>query len=517
MGLVFIAQGLLFIPCAGIQNDEALFAVPLYFDTPESDHITLFGQQVPLMVMTYVGTLKSGFYELWFHRWRPGAWSVRVPVLIAGGSTVFIFFYLLRRVAGNKIALAGCALLATDPVFLLTTIYDWGPVALQHLLITGGTLAVLAFAQEQTRWRLGLGFFLFGLAMWDKAVAVWALSALGIAALAIFPREVFARFTIRNVTLAVAAFLVGALPLVIYNVRNPLATFQGNARFSTENFAGKSHLVRLTLEGSSLFGYIMREPADQRALAPRTSLERASATVGLWTGERRRSLGFWSALTALLLAPLWWPKRRPVLFALVFCAVAWLQMALTRDAGGGVHHTILLWPFPLFAGGAALGAASERIRKGGLLLGAAVAVLCVSNLLVTNQYFLQLFRNGTTVIWTDAITPLSGALDRYRARHIFAMDWGIREVTYMLHRGQLTLWSGEDAVTPAIRADQLARMLALDSVYVTHVAGAEIAPGTAERLRQGAAQLGYRAVLLETIADRNGRPIFQISEFQPAR
>ena len=35
-----------------------------------------------------------------------------------------------------------------------------------------------------------------------------------------------------------------------------------------------------------------------------------------------------------------------MLFCLIAMAVAWLQMAFTKDAGLGAHHVVLLWPLP---------------------------------------------------------------------------------------------------------------------------------------------------------------------------
>ena len=54
---------------------------------------------------------------------------------------------------------------------------------------------------------------------------------------------------------------------------------------------------------------------------------------------------FW---VALALIPLLWctPARKPMLFCLIAFAVGWLQMAITKDAGLGAHHVILLWPLP---------------------------------------------------------------------------------------------------------------------------------------------------------------------------
>src|SRR5947209_1779819 len=54
---LFILAGLAFVPYAGIQSDEALFTAPLYAPFPREFRARLFHHDVPLMLMSYVGTL----------------------------------------------------------------------------------------------------------------------------------------------------------------------------------------------------------------------------------------------------------------------------------------------------------------------------------------------------------------------------------------------------------------------------------------------------------------------------
>jgi len=70
-------------------------------------------------------------------------------------------------------------------------------------------------------------------------------------------------------------------------------------------------------------------------------------------GERRESGLYWVYLAMLAAVPLWW-RSRMAWFSVIFCGAAWAAMAFTRDAGGSLHHTILLWPFPLLLMGAVL-------------------------------------------------------------------------------------------------------------------------------------------------------------------
>src|SRR3954451_3146944 len=104
--LLFVALGSLWLSEVGIQNDEALFSAGIY---------PPFGIASRLMVMTYVGALKSHLYVPIFKIWPPSAASIRFPALIVGALTVWLFYLLVKRTLGRPAALIPTALLATDP------------------------------------------------------------------------------------------------------------------------------------------------------------------------------------------------------------------------------------------------------------------------------------------------------------------------------------------------------------------------------------------------------------------
>jgi 4-amino-4-deoxy-L-arabinose transferase-like glycosyltransferase len=516
----FIAAGLIFIPYVGIQSDEALFSEPLYVRALKQFRIRAFHHDIPLMVMSYVGALKTWLYAAVFAVWKPGLWSLRVPVLLSGAVTIWLFYRLLDKAAGPRAAVAGAALLATDATYLLTTTFDWGPVALQHLLLTAGMLLVLGGYQDESRKRVGLGFFLFGLAMWDKALFAWIFSGIAIAVAFIFPREFWRMLTVRNFTVAAASFLAGALPLIVYNVRAPWATFQGNAVFSTEALGEKARAVKYTMEGSSLFGYLVNNEWAGSPQPPQAPVERASIALRNVAGERRSSLMFWAFIAALVMAPLWWGNRRPVLFALIAMCIAWPQMVLNRHTGAGAHHIVLLWPFPQMIVAIAFACAAARLsRYRTAALAAAVAVVCGSSVLVLNQHLALLIRYGAAGVWSDAIYPLSDELGAIPAQNVFLADWGELDTLLMLHQGRIPIWIGSDPLmdpqlSPA-DLQQIGRMLELPgAVFICHTRRYEVFPGVAERLVEGARRLGYQKRVLRTVSDSNGRAVYEILGFQ---
>jgi hypothetical protein len=55
--LIYVLLSAVFIPLAGVQNDESLFAVPLYQGMTRD--LRLFHHNIQLMVMSYVGMVKT--------------------------------------------------------------------------------------------------------------------------------------------------------------------------------------------------------------------------------------------------------------------------------------------------------------------------------------------------------------------------------------------------------------------------------------------------------------------------
>jgi len=523
--LGFVLQGFVLIPYVGVQNDEALFTAALYEPVWIEYKESILGRTVPLMLMSYLGTLKAWLYAPVFALWPPSVFSLRVPVVVIGAVTIWLFFLLLRDISGRRAALAGAALLAFDTTFLLTTTFDWGPVALQHLLLIGGVLLLVRFHRSGKLVCLGAAFLCFGLGMWDKAIFVWMLGGLGVGALVVFPRAVFSRLTWRNLAVAVLCFLIGSAPLIAYNANHQLKTFRGNARYSTAELDKKLHLVRLCLEGSSLLGYVVRnEPAASPGVPP-SRLEAWSAALNDFAGEPESGLTGVAFVLALALLPWLWttPARKPMLFSLVFMVVTWVQMAFTQEAGGGTHHTVLLWPFPQLLIAVAFAQAAGALRPAAVtVLAVLIAAVCGSNLLMTNRHLTQLVERGSGPVWTDAVFPLAEYLSTASPGRVYVMDWGVFDVLRFLGHGQLRLEIGSDQVSKESMDDEDRRILneifsATDAVFVGHTEGNEVMEGVSEKMRREAEARGLRKNVLKVIEDRHGRPLFEVYRWTPVK
>ena len=513
--IFFFLTGQPFISRLGIQNDEALFATPIFEPRAAlySTHIGSF--QIPLMQMSYLGCLKALLYRPIFRLFGIGTYAIREPALVMGAASVWLFFLLLRRMAGLRAACIGCCLLAADSLYLLTTCFDWGPVALQHLLVVGGVLLLMQFYQTKSSIPLAAGFFLLGLALWDKALAMWMLGGLGIAGIVVFPRQIYAVTDFRRAVISLTALTLGALPLVVYNVHTKLATLRENTQWDTSELSKKARILQETARGGALLGYFNAEDRDTPApKQPVSLLQKASAAVARLDGDASSGWMLYAFFAAVLLSPLaGWNGIRAVAFLLIAIAVAWIQMAANPHTGGSAHHTILLWPWPQAVIAISLAAASRRIGRFGIPAAAvAVALVCISCLLVTNEYYTKIVRNGGVPTWSAAIFPLAESLRHTGATRVFCTDWGIFDAIILLDRNRPEVLNGVG--TEKNPADLKWALGDPTNLFVGHTQAAESFVGVNENLIEAAEKLGYRQDVIQTIADSYGRNIFTIYRFR---
>ena len=194
-------------------------------------------------------------------------------------------------------------------------------------------------------------------------------------------------------------------------------------------------------------------------------------------------------------------SRRTLLFCLIAMAVAWIQMAVTKDAGLGAHHVVLLWPLPHWFVAVALVEASrwkplEWRRAGLVLLSAGMIFLAGENLLLTNEYFYQLTRYGSLGNWSDAIYQLSDEVGRMEPAHFVADDWGIANGLGVLRGGNVSL----------VRTDDWNGGRFANDVWIGHA-------GASEKIIEAARTAGFEKQLIKTVPDRSGRPVFEIFRF----
>lgn len=524
--LVFAFLSLAILPYPGLQDDEVLFTGPFYDPGLAHFNVKLWGATIPFMLMSYLGTLKTWLYSGIFEWFEPSRWSVRAPMVLMGVVTVWLTWLWTRRAAGTRAAAFTVALLSTDAIFIMTNTLDWGPVALQHVLLMGGLLAVQVWLGNEakyggSRWMLALGFFLWGLGLWDKALFIWPLFGLAVGALCVYPGELLRRLRPVPIAIAAVSLLIGALPLVWYNIARPGETASGNAKLSAASMPGKVFELRHTLDGSLLLDSMVSTTPGPVERAPKTAVERVSLAVKSNLGEHRSNwmLPAIALALACMVYLLRTPAGRPLVFVLIAMAVAWLQMALNAGTGGSAHHVILLWPFPcVFVGTALAGVADRAPRYVALAMNGLIVAIACAGVLNVNEYLANLIVNGAVGGWTDASYRLAGAVAPYRSDWIGGVDWGYMNGLRMWYEGDLKLFAASDLVRkPALTEDARRQLLtAVQSpgfAFIQHTDDKQMFPGVNGQFRAAALALGYTEQVERVVHDNEGRPVFEIFRF----
>ncbi|MCU1337271.1 MAG: hypothetical protein JWO19_2852 [Bryobacterales bacterium] len=504
--LAFVAAGMLFVPRLGIEADEAIIANGIY-DHGNPWYSWTFGDsELPIMIISYLGALKSWFYNGLFLFTPPRPMVLRLPMLLLAAATLWLFFELLDRTMSRRAAWIGTLLLATDTSYLLLNTADYGPVTLQFVFKLAALVLLVRFHTNGSKQELAGAFFLLGLGLWDKAVFAWVLFGLAVAAVAVFPRDLRKHLNPANIAVAGLAMLAGALPLVIYNVARPLETLRANARLEQTSVLAKTELLRRTMDGYVMFGFLTAVDPGPQPGQPNHWYQSLSLAISRWTGHPHHNAMLLVAVASMLSLIFLWksPARPPILFGLIVCAATWLPMVLTAGAGAAAQHVILLWPFHLIPVAAVL--AQLPVTRAAIV----TALLCASNLAVTNQYYADLIRNGPAIRWTDAMDPLQRYLTDLRAPRIVAADWGFIETMNLLSEGELPMYYADTG------SDQALETLLRDpsNVFVAHTAGFAFHPQERAALEDLARREHYEQEPLTTIQDRNGRPTFDVFRFR---
>jgi hypothetical protein len=521
--VLFTALGVVFLPFPGAQYDEVLFVSAIYApETVEYAMKTGFGA-IPVMLITYAGTLKAAIYAPLLAWFGSSHVVLRLPMLLAAALSVGLYFLAARRLAGTKAALLTGLLLATDAIYLLTSVFDWGPVALQHLLFAGALYAGVRYREQaRVRW-MAVMAFCAGLALWDKAIIVWLLAGFGVSAVVVLRGEVAAAARDRRMALAaVLGFVIGAAPFLYYNKIHPLRTFTSSTEMDRQPALQKIVALDRTFSGGGLFGYLVREDPEGFPQGLQT-WEKAPLWLNGKLEGPRQSIQQLVLLGAFLSLPLVWGTgyRRVWLFLALAAVIGWLLMLVTANAGGAMHHTILLWPIPQML--AALALAEVFRRWPGRLSQAAMGVVLVAALhngLLLNHYLAHFIACGPTWIWSDAIRPLAEEVQKMEGRKVFAADWGMSQQMEFYSQGRVELNRVGDGVVLTLGQDpnsakHLEAALAEEStVFLTYTEGREVFPDIRARLFGFAEERGYTRTVLKTVHDRHGAPVYEIHEFR---
>lgn len=533
----------------GLYNDEAYDVVPamqLVLDQPVELNrgvgVRVFGFDLPVMISDYQGVTSAYAVIPFFKLLGVGVLAVRALTISLGALGIVLTYWCGRRLVNAGAGLLAALLLATNPSFIFWSRIGVYVVIQVVPLALGATLAALAWQRRRRRGWLVLAGLCAGLGLATKLLFIWFILGAAAAGVAVWVVEWYwpvdgagirarrlplhARLrtavdsTWRDVAAGTLGFVVGAAPLLYYNVAsggtvlvlraNLLRTEKGaNNLAIVDNLLTQAGAFRVLLEGS--YFWFLGGVYANALMLPAFLLSVVVLLTGVSRGQRYHRF------------------RRPVVFSLVLLAAILVQSAFTLS-GLEATHLLIMLPVPqliiagaavmladlalrLAGGGGARYAVVARVAMAALL----VAPLVTADLQVDRRYHRALAQTGGKSSFSAAIYDLAAYLDRFGYTQPYALDWGMKYNVQLLTLGRVNpreIYGQTDTPPPSFLTTLDTLFQNPDAVYIAHRdEGPSIPtayPGRVAAFKQRAAAEGKIVVPLKVIFESGGAPLFYV-------
>jgi hypothetical protein len=416
---------LLILQGPGVQYDEALLVLgsvqmrhsPLEIGLPHDPDtwFCLRGRCLPLMTVRYVGAIKEYLCLPLFAIFGASAEAIRVMSMLLGALGIWGLARLVSSQIGATQAAVVALVLAINPAYLSTTIFDNGTVAIWMGAFGLLCLAMAGYLEQGTAGGAFWLGFTMGLGIWARANFVWLLGAIFVAAVVVL-RSRLPRVALSHWAALVAGGVVGGLPFLAYQIHSRFGTWEAVGIFSTEGSVVERIYNRLVL-----FAETLLTDREHRAM---------------WNGPPMDDWQRWlflSIVAAACVVCLAVGRRTPWAQAVTITFLILSTILFTTRLPVSEHHLIVLIPLAAAVVTAALSIVRWR------WLSVAVAVIYASTALYWQISAIHGLRTtGGVGIWSDSMYTLADYLEeKYPDQEVKILDWGLQDNLFVLTDGRL--------------------------------------------------------------------------------
>ncbi len=470
--------------------------------------LEVFGRPMPTFLQGYIGALKPWMLIPTFEVFGPTLKVLRWTNLGLGLISLLLLMLWTWRLLGQPAALLAGSLLALDPSFFFTSVYDWGPVAPSYICRMAGFLLVLLWWQGCRPVCLFFAGLSFGLGFFGKLDFVVILAGTGLALLITYTKAIITALATARGKLALfcAGFLLGGAPMIANFFNVVRGVLSGESPSRKGEMVEKLNTAWTMLDGSYFYrlmdqgGIFTRMFDSAAAVWSPFGLVFAMAflvlAVRVSRGLRRHSF---ERLPAFLLASV----------VLLLAGVLLLPQAVR------LHHWTLVYPFPhLIIAAAALGlwhnppmkVTSKRAVRVAVAL--AIAGVLVGHLLAIQKTQRLIQETGGRGWWSSALDAFAAEVRTRTDLTLVSYDWGFHESLAFLTDGPRL----EEPIWDLLEGKRHPISTRTNIIYLVHPPEYRFCPLSTEVFK-----LAYRRnlqeVLIREYKDRQGETVFYTIRF----
>lgn len=489
----------------GVQYDEALYVNAALGGVDQTTFLTKTFHGLPVLLMPYIGALKSYIFFPVFALFGVSAITMRLPAILLSAVGLYILYRLLRDQISVWASLCILALTALDASYIMFTRLDNGPVVLDFLLKIVGIFLLLRFLRSQRLWPLAGFWVIMLLGVFNKLNFIWDVNALVGGFVLIYGLGLWRKIKRGELWWIVSLSTAGYLFCVGYYLYISKAYHLPNSL----GFVGwntiKNNLVPV-ITGSWFYNY---------ALSP-------SKIGTTWI--------FWFMLTMITAGILCLLKlcknhkafniRLVQFFGFIVVSLFLLlaQIFMTRQATAGWHYFSV---YPLFETAFVLSlfllARTVWPKQQQLVTFSVVAIVgacCFYQLYIYRFYAAAYNKPANSVIWSAAIYSLADFTRSHPKAQFISLDWGTQTQLTGFDPVKYKFYEvlGPIVVDNSAQNDhdfQIYITSKPGAYYITHTPGKAIFPDTSKQFFALAQEHGYQPQLVKTITD-GAQPIFEL-------
>ena len=396
----------------------------------------LFG--IPVMIMPYIGSLKSFLFYPIFHIFGVSALTIRLPMILLTCATLFMVYKLATLIFNKNIYVIFTMFLSsTDPALIFQTKLDWGPIAIQLFLSTSILFAFFKALKSQPSvavkiW-LPIIYVSLILGLYNKLNFVWFLSAFILSSVLLYRSHIKEWIRVGllfwlplvgflGITFAVSFFLI--LPILSLNTANSLPFLQ--------KVVYTFHLYINTINGSAVYNFITNKNISVGSIFNYGFL----ISFVLW---------IISLIINFILKNRTYYMLREILFFSSMFILILLQIIFTKQATGP-YHIMTVWPIEIillvlflsaFIHSFSIYSNQQSIKIVRTVLYVGVLMVIISQL-NTDTAYLNAFSSDANFSfkWSPNIYELSKYVNKQYYKHhinfVISSDWGTANQIFAL-------------------------------------------------------------------------------------